>query len=150
MSSPLAALIAHRGLAERADASAFTAALAALARTDVTDLLDELYLVLVDDTEDHALMWRVVDLVDTAPIDDRLAALFRVLPALADQAPEWVMALHYRLFAEPATRSRYAAVLADGTAAALAAARDILEVIAEDPDPALRASALQVLAALPA
>lgn len=148
-SDAIAALVEHRGLATRADVAAFDAALVALAGRREPELLDAIHLVLVDDTEDQQVMFGVVHLIEAAGLDRQLASMFRVLPALAEQAPEWVMTLHYRLLADPISRRRYPEIADDATGEAVGAARAILEVVAEDPDAGLAAGARAVLDAMP-
>jgi hypothetical protein len=150
MATPIETLLANRGLSTKAEVTAFDAALVELSRLGVSAAdLDELLLVLIDDTDDHEVMFGLVHLIEDSSPEAELAALFRVLPALADQAPEWVMTLHYRLLNDATSRSLYPHLLADASSAALEAARDILEVIAEDTDPSLRTHARHLLATLP-
>lgn len=134
MTDSLARLRAWRRLDTDVAVRDFERALADLPETLDSETLDELHLLLYDDTVVPEVMYGLVHRLERTPVGDQEASVLRVLPRMAATAPWWIETVVMRLINNDESRAALLESAEHAPEDHRAALRSVLERISEEPD----------------
>lgn len=128
----IARLHANRLLRSPEEVAAFEEALAALALERHPEWLGDLHLAFDDHCVHHEVMFGLVHFLESFDLDAQLRAMLSVLPVLAEQAPDWVRILYYRILNDGQARAHLQRLILEDSGKGAAVSREILRQVVEE------------------